>query len=84
MLSVYEGILVCALGFELFVCYLALGAVSKLKNAYDLIVVNGEKVSMVPFTDIEVDIARRVDKIFFGASSKCAKGQLYLHSELLY
>ncbi len=72
MLGVYEGVLVCALAFEIYVCYLALNVVDELRNANNIIKTGGEDV---PFTYYENNLARRINKIFYGASSKCPNGK---------
>ena len=71
MLSVYEAVLVCALAFEIFCCYLSLNTISELRSAFDL-VSKSEVGTDIAYTTYEGDLSRRINKIFYGASSQCA------------
>ena len=72
MLSVYEAVLVCAFAFEIFCCNLAINAVNELRNAYNLVSNSAVGIN-VPYTTYEGDLSRRINKMFYGASSQCAR-----------
>ena len=74
MLSIYEGILVSALILEIYVL------VSSLKIAKQLIGIKDQIHDFdninLPLAPFEYNFSSMFNKVFFGASSKCANGNV--------